>query len=171
MVIEPIFEADFCGTSYGFRPKRSAHDAVDDVAHTLNRGYKEVIDADLSKYFDTIPHADLMAVVAKRISDGEILRLIKMWLKAPIMEDGKDGKKRNIGGGKGSRKGTPQGGVISPLLPAPTGQDMGEAAVAETAGGTNRPLRGRYRNIMPLRHQTSDGNPAADAGEDETYPE
>ena len=79
------FEADFCGTSYGFRPKRSAHGAVDDVAHTLNKGYSEVIDADLSKYFDTIPHAGLLAMVAERISDGEILRLIKMWLKAPVM--------------------------------------------------------------------------------------
>ncbi len=116
LVIEPIFEADFCDTSYGFRPKRSAHDAVDDVAYTLNKGYSKVIDADLSKYFDTIPHADLMAVVAERISDGEILRLIKMWLKATIMEEDKDGKKRTVGGGKGNRKGTPQGGVISPLL-------------------------------------------------------
>ncbi len=116
LIIEPIFEADFCETSYGFRPKRNAHDAVDDVAHTLNKGYTEIIDADLTKYFDTIPHADLMAAVAKRISDGEILRIIRMWLKAPIMEQDKDGTKRNIGGGKGNRTGTPQGGVISPLL-------------------------------------------------------
>lgn len=116
LVIEPIFEADFCGTSYGFRPARSAHDAVDDVAHTLNRGYTEVIDADLSKYFDTIPHSKLMVMVAERISDGEILHLIKMWLQAPVMEKDEDGTKRHIGGGKGNRKGTPQGGVISPLL-------------------------------------------------------
>jgi len=116
IVIEPIFEADFCETSYGFRPKKSAHDAVDDVAYSLNKGYTEVIDADLSKYFDTIPHAKLMAVVAERICDGAILHLIQMWLKAPIMEMDKDGTKRNIGGGKGNRKGTPQGGVISPLL-------------------------------------------------------
>ena len=116
LVIEPIFEADFCETSYGFRPKRSTHDAVGDVAYSLNKGYTEVIDADLSKYFDTIPHAKLMAVVAERISDGEILRLIKMWLKAPVIEVDKDGTKRNIGGGKGNREGTPQGGVISPLL-------------------------------------------------------
>ena len=116
LVIEPIFEADFCETSYGFRPKKSAHDAVDDVADAMNTGYTEVIDADLSKYFDTIPHANLMATVAERICDGEILRLIQMWLKAPIMEQDKDGTKRNIGGGKGNRKGTPQGGVISPLL-------------------------------------------------------
>ena len=116
LVIEPIFEADFCKTSYGFRPKKSAHHAVDDVAYSMNCGYTEVIDADLSKYFDTIPHAKLLAVVAERISDGEILHIIKMWLKAPVMEVDKNGKKRNIGGGKGNRKGTPQGGVISPLL-------------------------------------------------------
>ena len=116
LVIEPIFEADFCETSYGFRPKKSAHDAVDDVTYAMNTGYTEVIDADLSKYFDTIPHANLMATVAERICDGEILRLIQMWLKATIMEMDKDGTKRNIGGGKGNRKGTPQGGVISPLL-------------------------------------------------------
>jgi group II intron reverse transcriptase/maturase len=116
LVIEPIFEADFCDTSYGFRPKKSAHDAVDDVTYSMNTGYTEVIDADLSKYFDTIPHAKLLAVVAERISDGAVLHLIKMWLKAPIMEVDKGGTKRNVGGGKGNRKGTPQGGVISPLL-------------------------------------------------------
>jgi group II intron reverse transcriptase/maturase len=116
LVIEPIFEADFCESSYGFRPKRSAQDAVDDIALTLNRGYTQVIDADLSKYFDTIPHANLMATVAERISDGGILHLIKMWLKAPVIEEDRDGTKRTAGGGKGNRKGTPQGGVISPLL-------------------------------------------------------
>ena len=116
LVIEPIFEADFCDNSYGFRPKRSAHDAIDDVAHTLHQGYSEVIHADISKYFDTIPHAKLMTMVAERICDGALLQLIQMWLKAPVMEVDKDGAKRNIGGGKGNRKGTPQGGVISPLL-------------------------------------------------------
>lgn len=116
LVIEPIFEADFCDTSYGFRPKKSAHQAVDDVTYAMNRGYTEVIDADLSKYFDTIPHANLLAVVAERISDGEILRIIKLWLKAPVKEVDKDGNQRNISGGRGNRKGTPQGGVISPLL-------------------------------------------------------
>jgi len=115
LVIEPIFEADFCECSYGFRPKRSAHDAVDDVADALHKGYSLVIDADLSKYFDTIPHAKLMAVVAERIVDGRILHLIKQWLKSPVMEKGKDGKD-HISGGKGNRRGTPQGGVISPLL-------------------------------------------------------
>jgi len=115
LVIEPIFEADFCECSYGFRPKRSAHDAVDDVADALHKGYSLVIDADLSKYFDTIPHAKLMAVVAERIVDGRMLHLIKQWLKSPVVEKGKDGK-NHISGGKSNKRGTPQGGVISPLL-------------------------------------------------------
>ena len=115
LIMEPIFEADFCEGSYGFRPKRSAHHAVDDVAETLHKGYCHVIDTDLSKYFDTIPHDKLLAVVAERVVDGGILRLIKQWLKAPVVERGKDGKDRFISG-KGHRRGTPQGGVISPLL-------------------------------------------------------
>jgi RNA-directed DNA polymerase len=116
LVIEPIFEADFCDSSYGFRPKRSAHDAVDAVVAALQTGHTEVIDADIAKCFDTIPHAKLLATVAERISDGGILHLIKLWLKAPVVEEGEDGKKRNVGGGKANRQGTPQGGVISPLL-------------------------------------------------------
>jgi group II intron reverse transcriptase/maturase len=115
LIIEPIFEADFCDTSYGFRPKRSAHDAADAVAESLFRRHGQVIDADLSKYFDTIPHAKLLAVVAERISDGGILWLIKQWLKAAVVEE-KNGKRRTTGGGKGNRLGTPQGAVISPLL-------------------------------------------------------
>jgi group II intron reverse transcriptase/maturase len=115
LMIEPIFEADFCDSSYGFRPKRSAHDAVDAVADALLKGHCQVIDADLSKYFDTIPHAKLLAVVAERVADGGILHLIKQWLKAPVVEQGKGGKDRFISG-KSNRRGTPQGGVISPLL-------------------------------------------------------
>ena len=116
LVIEPIFEADFCDCSYGFRPKKSAHDAVNDVTYALNCGYTDVIDADVTKYFDTIPHAKLLAVVAERIADGAILHLIRMWLKAPVVVESEDGTRRNIGGGKANTKGTPQGGVISPLL-------------------------------------------------------
>jgi len=112
IVIEPIFEADFQNNSYGFRPKRSAHQAVEDVSNHLFKGKTDVIDADISKYFDTIPHDRLMQMVAKRIVDKQILRLIKMWLKAPIIEEREDGKKEY----KGNGKGTPQGGVISPLL-------------------------------------------------------
>ena len=116
LIIEPIFEADFCSNSYGFRPKKSAHDAVDDIANALWAGYTQVIDADLSKYFDSIPHAKLMAVVSERIVDGGILHLINMWLKAPVIGEDDRGVKKTVGGGKANRKGTPQGGVISPLL-------------------------------------------------------
>jgi len=116
LVIEPIFEADFCDNSYGFRPKKSAHDAVNDIGYALNCGYTDVIDADVSKYFDSIPHAKLMAVLAERIVDGAILHIIRMWLKAPVVGEDEDGTGRNIGGGKANIQGTPQGGVISPLL-------------------------------------------------------
>jgi len=112
VVIEPIFEADFQENSYGFRPKRSAHQAVDDVSKHLLQGKMDVIDADISKYFDNIPHDKLLQLVAKRIVDKNILKLIKMWLKAPVVEEHEDGKKEY----KGNDKGTPQGGVISPLL-------------------------------------------------------
>lgn len=112
IVIEPIFEADFQENSYGFRPKRDAHQAMDDLSFHIRRGKNQVIDADISKYFDTIPHGKLLKLVAKRIVDKNILRLIKLWLKAVIEEEGEDGKRRN----EGSDKGTPQGGVISPLL-------------------------------------------------------
>ena len=110
LVIEPIFEADFEDNSYGFRPRRSAGDATREIKKNLQEGRSDVFDADLSAYFDTIPHKELMHLVALRISDKNILHLIKMWLKAPVMEDGRPK------GGKKSKVGTPQGGVISPLL-------------------------------------------------------
>jgi len=115
LVIEPIIEADLEPNTYGYRPKRSAGDAIAAVHGLLRRGYTDVVDADLSKYFDTIPHDQLMRSVARRIVDGDILKLIKMWLKAPVEETDKDGKKR-LTGGKRIKQGTPQGGVISPLL-------------------------------------------------------
>lgn len=116
LVIEPIFEADFCEHSYGFRPKKSAHEAIDAIADAMRHGQTQIIDADLSKYFDSIPHAKLMATVAERVVDGAVLALIKQWLKAPVMGDNESGKTACVGGGKGNRRGTPQGGVISPLL-------------------------------------------------------
>jgi group II intron reverse transcriptase/maturase len=111
IVIEPIFEADFQNSSYGFRPGRSAHQAMDEVNLQLRCKNTQIIDADITKYFDTIPHDTLLKTVARRIVDKNILRLIKMWLKAPIVEE--EGGKRTY---KGNDKGTPQGGVISPLL-------------------------------------------------------
>jgi RNA-directed DNA polymerase len=110
IVIEPIFEADFQENSYGFRPKRDAHQAMNDVTCHLLYGKTQVIDADISKYFDNIPHDKLLKLIAKRIMDKNILKLMNMWLKAPVVEE--DGKKKY----KGNDKGTPQGGVISPLL-------------------------------------------------------
>jgi RNA-directed DNA polymerase len=116
LVLEPIFEADFEDNAYGYRPARGAVDAVKEVTRLIRWGYTDVVDADLSKYFDTIPHDDLLKSVARRVADGSVLRLIKLWLKAPIEErDGDDGKRRMLGG-KGNTRGTPQGGVASPLL-------------------------------------------------------
>ena len=115
LVLEPIFEADLEPTAYGYRPDRSANDAVAAVHKRLLEGYTAVVDADLSKYFDSIPHAALMKSVARRISDRDVLHLIKMWLTVPVEESDAGGGKR-LTGGKSNRRGTPQGGVISPLL-------------------------------------------------------
>jgi RNA-directed DNA polymerase len=115
LVIEPIFEADLEPNTYGYRPNRSAADAIKQVKDLLWAGHTDVVDADLSKYFDTIPHGELMQCVARRIVDRMILSLIKMWLKVPVEERDRDGARRVVGG-KGNTRGTPQGGVISPLL-------------------------------------------------------
>src|SRR3979409_521406 len=115
LVLEPIFEADFEDSAYGYRPVRGAVDAVKEVHRMIGRGYTDVVDADLSKYFDTIPHSELMKSVARRIADGAVLRLIKLVRKAPIEERDGDGKRR-MSGGKSNARGTPQGGVASPLL-------------------------------------------------------
>ena len=115
LVIEPIFEADLEPNTYGYRPKRSATDAIKRVHQLLKEGYVDVVDADLSKYFDTIPHTELMQSVARRISDRNVLRLIKQWLKAPVRSKDDKGNDQ-ISGGRNSKSGTPQGGVISPLL-------------------------------------------------------
>jgi RNA-directed DNA polymerase len=111
LVLGPIFEADFHPRSYGFRPGRNAHQALDDIVGALRSGRLEVVDADLSKYFDTIPHNRLMKLVARRLSDGSLLHLIRAWLDAPVVEE-RAGKKHVLP----NRQGVPQGGVISPLL-------------------------------------------------------
>jgi len=113
LVLEPIFEADLEPNAYGYRPQRSAQDAVQKVHEFLCAGYTDVVDADLSKYFDTIPHAELMQCVARRIVDRRVLHLIKMWLESPVAERDEKGNWNHTGS---SGKGTPQGGVISPLL-------------------------------------------------------
>ena len=114
LILEPIFEADFLDCSYGFRPGRSAHQALEEIRGHLRAGYQAVYDADLKGYFDSIPHSQLLACLRARVADRSVLKLIRMWLEAPVLE-------RNEGPGGGSKwsrpkKGTPQGGVASPLL-------------------------------------------------------
>ena len=111
ILLQPIFEADFDEGSFGYRPGRQAHQALDAIRDQLRQGRTEVVDADLSGYFDTIDHAGLLRLVAGRVSDGSILRLVKLFLKAPIVEE-KNGKRSY----HPNDRGTPQGGVLSPLL-------------------------------------------------------
>ena len=112
LIIEPIFEADFRDCSHGFRPGRRAKDAMDQIKANLNAGRREVYDADLSSYFDTIDHQLLMEKLERRIVDKKVLKLIRMWLRSPVVERDKDGKENRTR----PKSGTPQGGVISPLL-------------------------------------------------------
>lgn len=112
LVMEPIFEADFEECSYGFRPKRNAHQAVGAIRQALYNGHAYVFDADLNQYFDTIPHSKLLTLVAHRISDRHILGWIKQWLMAVVVEEDEEGKRRS----RKAKRGTPQGGVLSPLL-------------------------------------------------------
>ena len=112
LILEPIFEADFLECSYGFRPEKSAHQALTEIRNHVNAGFTEVYDADLKGYFDTIPHDKLMAGLRMRIADRSVLKLICMWLQAPVVEEDEDGKPK----ARRPRRGTPQGGVISPLL-------------------------------------------------------
>jgi RNA-directed DNA polymerase len=116
LILEPIFEEDFEDCSYGFRPGRSAHHALAEIREHLEQGFCAVYDADLKSYFDSIPHDKLMACLRMRVSDRHLLKLIRMWLKVPVVASGNQGKGD---GGKlvaKSNRGTPQGGVISPLL-------------------------------------------------------
>ncbi|MFA5866164.1 MAG: reverse transcriptase domain-containing protein [Phycisphaerae bacterium] len=116
IVLEPIFEADLSPEQYAYRPHRSALDAVKAVHKLLNTGHREVVDADLSGYFDSIPHYELLKSVARRVSDRHVLHLIKMWLEAPVEETDDRGRKQRTTRNKDERRGTPQGSPISPLL-------------------------------------------------------
>lgn len=116
LVLAPIFEADLPPEQYGYRPGRSGLDAIREVHALVNSGHVEVVDADLSGYFDSIPHAELMKSVARRISDRHVLSLIKQWLEAPVEEDDRRGRKRRSTDAKDRGRGIPQGAPLSPLL-------------------------------------------------------
>jgi len=113
LILEPIFEADFEDCSFGFRPGRSAHQALEEIRGHIKAGYQAVYDADLKGYFDSIPHDKLLACVRMRVVDRSVLNLIRMWLETPVVEPGEEGKPERW---SRPRQGTPQGGVISPLL-------------------------------------------------------
>ena len=115
LVLQPIFEADFLPALHGYREGRSAHGAIGEIKESLRGGLTEVVDADLSRYFDTIPHDQLMQSLARRIVDRQMLALLKRWLEVPVEERDDQGRPR-MSGGKGSKHGVPQGGPLSPLL-------------------------------------------------------
>ena len=113
LILGPIFEADFLDCSYGFRPGRSAHQALEEIRQHVSQGFSAVYDADLKGYFDSIPHDKLMACLRMRIADRSVLRLIRLWLQAPVAEETSPPSSGGDGPPKRSRQGTPQGGVLS----------------------------------------------------------
>ena len=142
IVLEAIFEADLMEEQYAYRPKRSGLEAVREVHQLLNRGYKEVVDADLSSYFDTIPHHELMQSVARRVSDGAVLALIKGWLEMAVEEeDGKGTKQRstvNKDKGRGTPQGAPDLAVIGQSVHASLPSGMEDIGMGREAASTHR---------------------------------
>ena len=116
LILSPIFEADLQPEQYAYRQGRNAHDAVRRIHSLLNTGYRDVVDADLADYFGGIPHAELLASVARRVSDRHMLHLIKQWIVVPVEEDDGRGGKRRTAEARHKKKGIPQGAPISPLL-------------------------------------------------------
>jgi RNA-directed DNA polymerase len=150
LVLMPIFEADFHPCSFGYRPGCGAQQAVKTIGKVLQGGKTEVVDADLTQYFDTIPHHKLLRQVARRVSDGMILKLIKAWLRAPIMEEDKGGGRRM----KTNTCGTPQGGVISPLLANIYLHPLDEAVNEQCQ---EKPRMVRYADDLVILCRTGEG--------------
>jgi RNA-directed DNA polymerase len=154
LVLMPIFEADFHPRSCGYRPGRSAQQAVGEIGKGLRMGQTEVVDADLSQFFDTIPHRKLLRLVARRVSDGAILKLIKAWLRAPILERMTDGGQTM----KTNSCGTPQGGVISPLLANIYLHPLDEAVNEQSRGSSGyKPTMVRYADDLVILCKPGDG--------------
>ncbi len=157
LLLEPLFEADFEADSYGFRPKRAAHQALDAIREALDAGMYWVIDADVTAYFDTIPHDRLMKTVAQRVVDGAMLALVKRFLEAPIVDERDGGRPHR------TRQGTPQGGVISPLLANVylhlLDRNFRLRVATRRPAGPTRPLCGRFRAAVaaPSRPSAASG--------------
>ena len=155
LVLEPIFEADLAPEQYAYRPDRGAHDAIRAVHSLLNTGHTQVIDADLSGYFDSIPHAELLQCVARRIVDRHILRLIKAWLVAPVDEDDGRGGTTRSRANRDSKRGTPQGSPISPLMSNLYMRRFVEGwrrlGCEQQMVGSHRQLCGRLRDLLQTR--------------------
>jgi len=153
LVLEPIFEADLPSEQHAYRAGSSALDAIQKVQGLLDAGHTDVVDADLSGYFDSIPHAELMKSVARRISDRHVLHLIKMWLEAPVEETDEHGRKQRTTRNKDEGRGTPQGGVASPLLAnlymRRFHPGLEAAGPRAAAASVHRQLRGRLRDLQP----------------------
>ena len=147
LVLEPIFEADFDGAAYGYRPKRSALDAVRTVHRAIDEGHTKIVDADLSKYFDTIPHPELIKCVARRVSDGKMLHLIKMWLKTPVEETGERGHRRmwRQEGDAGNTAGWSGIAIVGEHLHASFHQGVSQAWFGSSVRRGAGDLRGRFR--------------------------
>ena len=167
LVVEPIFEADMDPAAFGYRPQRGATEAIQAVMVLLRQGYTDVVDADLSRYFDTVPHAELMTSIARRIVDGDMLRLIKLWLQSPVETTDGNGVKR-MEGGKAVKRGVPQGGVVSPLLANlymnRFTQALARKRMRRGLSGARRQLRGRLRDPQP--RQSGGGSGMDGSGDD-----
>ena len=177
LVLEPIFEADFDPAAYGYRPGRSAGEAIQLVLNLLRQGYTDVVDADLSKYFDTIPHHELMQTLARRIVDGDMLRLIRQWLKAPVETTDGDGRKR-LEGGTVEPAGRPARGRHQPVAREPLHEPLPETLASDwkrrSLAGPCHQLRGRLRYSQPRTRGRGSGvdgshddTPGADSEPDE----